>query len=235
MLTLIPSDPHPLFPGSFLQGKSTHNQRIERWWRDLRLLGAQALRDEFDAMEEEKLLDIDIPLHMWCLHLIWLPLINAILVRARNGWAHHVMSTEGGMSPAMLWEIGELLPLLRSRDSELTSACPGKIDAQRGGFTLNHQPAETPTADFSIYGSTHSRQRLRNDADPYVEIDVVKCPLPAAAVQELDEALCVEFGAYYKPTSPEFISTVSGRDQFCWAVRWCEAYLEVNPQPLERD
>ena len=83
----------------FSTGKSTHNQRIERLWRDV-FEGCLCLFYKlFHHLESENLLDPDSEVHLWCLHYIYLPIINRNLTNWRNAWSHHPLRTEKNLSP----------------------------------------------------------------------------------------------------------------------------------------
>ena len=62
--------------GSHIAGKSTHNQRIERLWRDVYRCVASTFHGIFYYMEEQQLLDPDSELDLFVLHCVFLPRIN---------------------------------------------------------------------------------------------------------------------------------------------------------------
>lgn len=57
-------------------------------------------------MENEGLLDPDNTVHIFCLHYVFLPRINASIRAFRDAWNHHPMQSEGGRSPQQLWISG---------------------------------------------------------------------------------------------------------------------------------
>jgi len=57
----------------------------------------------FHYLERRGLLDTDDDTHMWCLHDIYLAMLNKHLQTWRDAWVHHPLRTEGNKTPMQLW------------------------------------------------------------------------------------------------------------------------------------
>ncbi|XP_076864079.1 uncharacterized protein LOC143516417 [Brachyhypopomus gauderio] len=94
--------------GSFIAGKSVHNQRIERLWRDVWLSVTQLYYEVLHGLEEDGLLDLSDSLHMFCVHYVFLARLEHDLHIFTEGWDNHPLQSEGGLSPNQLWVLGHM-------------------------------------------------------------------------------------------------------------------------------
>ena len=55
-------------PSCVLRGRSTHNERVERLWRDVTRCVSTTFIDKFNSLEAEGVLDPMNEVDMFCLH-----------------------------------------------------------------------------------------------------------------------------------------------------------------------
>ena len=94
---------------SMLTGSSTHNQRIERLWRDMHSSVTLLYYRLFYHLEQLDLLDPLNNLHLWALHYTYFPRINRSLTEFIHSWNNHPIRTAAHKTPQQLYTAGTLL------------------------------------------------------------------------------------------------------------------------------
>lgn len=102
---------------SIIVGNSVHNQRIERFWRDMHRCVTRLFYRLFYYMEHQDLLDPTNEVHLFALHYVFLKRINSALQQFGEGWNSHGIRTAHGMTPNQLFIAG----VLQLRQMNLTA------------------------------------------------------------------------------------------------------------------
>ena len=89
--------------GSFIAGKSVHNTRIERLWRDVYQSISASYVSVFNELENDGALNIENKTDLFALHYIFVPRINESLCAFQEAWNNHSLSTENHLTPIQLY------------------------------------------------------------------------------------------------------------------------------------
>ena len=111
-------------PSRVITGSSTHNERIERLWRDVHRSVTSNFADAFRSLEREKMLDPLNEVNLFCLHYVYMPRICEALTEFQQCWNNHKLSTEGHKTPLQLFYEGLTYVSQASEDSVVTSSNP---------------------------------------------------------------------------------------------------------------
>ena len=133
-----------------LTGSSTHNQRIERLWRDMHRSATVLYYRLFYFMEHQGLLEPMNEQHLWALHYIYIPRINRTLYQFVQSWNHHCICTAGHKSPHQLYTLG----MLTLQNSPIVLDFDGQVDDMYGDDPDGPIPASFNDTHVAVPEST---------------------------------------------------------------------------------
>jgi hypothetical protein len=162
---------------SAIRGTSVHNQRIERFWRDMWNGATNVFHELFTFMEHQNVLLPDDPFHLWSLHYVFLPRINRALTEFVDQWNNHRMRTEGGQSPLQLF-VARSLGITNSGVTAMNGAFDGVPQVSSPNSTYQNNLRQTrPAPGFSL------------NSDTSVIVPNTQCPLTQENFRRLTQTV----------------------------------------------
>ena len=133
---------------SVITGSSTHNERIERLWRDVFRCVGVLFYETVRHLEDEGKLNTLNEVDMYCLHYVFLARINEALNSFVESWNNHPISTERNFTPNQLFIEGALHqstspPPPPQTSVNILTASNNAVEVPRSSFT--------PCATLKIY------------------------------------------------------------------------------------
>lgn len=158
-----------------ITGASTHNQRIERLWRDVFRSVGVLFHDTFCKLEDDGYLDPLNEVDLFCLHFIFKPRINAALDSFTESWNNHSISSVNSMTPNQLFIQGAL-------EQNMVPAVPNAPSSVTAGTQpTHHEHVTVPLLRFTPCSSLRRRLDSINplqggnyfDCDAYLQTTTV--------------------------------------------------------------
>lgn len=158
--------------GSFITGRSVHNQRIERLWRDVHKEVTHKFYTLFYDMEDSGRLEPTNDIHRFALHKVFLPVINDQLRLFRSAWNRHRIRTANNKTPRQLWIEGTSSSTLL--DDGLTQQAMGPLNLHElmlQRLATLGAPNVT-TANYQQPSNTYSSVTLTEDQERELDAEL---------------------------------------------------------------
>ena len=183
--------------GSIITGASTHNQRIEHFWRDMHRCVIKVYYRLFYHMENIGYLDPVHEIHLFVLHYVFVPRINQSLRQFQSGWNHHSIRTEHNRSPYQLFVEGSLT---LQRSGLIALDFFDQVDEDYGveeeGLHVHDEGVSVPESAFQL--NSEHLQQLEHEVNVNTPSTNYGIDLYQAAVEVINEIIVHNQATYHQ-------------------------------------
>lgn len=112
---------------AYITWSSTHNERVERLWRDVYQDVTSSFVVAFKTLESKQMLNPLNEVDIFCLHYIFIPRVNKCLHDFQGAWNNHALSTEENITPIQLFVEGSCVNHSENEAQHTSSTPPALI------------------------------------------------------------------------------------------------------------
>ncbi|KAL0569464.1 hypothetical protein V5O48_012504 [Marasmius crinis-equi] len=190
--------------GSYIFGKSIHNIRIERLWRDVTLGFGGKWKYFFEKLEQHEYLNCENSAHIWLLHFLFLDAINHDALRWAEAWNRHKMALrhQPSASPTEMFVFGMMENGIRGMDEVWNFNDDDRVNLSSqedlDAYGIDWEAID----DRAVYQHHQTHNHPDNEGEPFnpfstyhpnlfshVEVEPPTCPLEPPQIDILKHRL----------------------------------------------